>query len=120
MDFVVKSKFCKACKHWEKQDKTTEEYRTWQESHAAECETNFTGSAGAMEPKGTVEMFQSSLSHGLRYKWLISDGDSKTHQPYGKDHLVVKMDCVGHVDYTANACCRKKRIKERGGLQGAT
>ena len=69
MDFVVKSKFCKACK---KQDKTTEEYRTWQESHAAECETNFTGSAGPMEPKGTVEMFQSSLSHGLRYKWPSS------------------------------------------------
>ena len=39
IDFRVKSKFCKACKHWEKQDKTTEEYRTWQESHAAECET---------------------------------------------------------------------------------
>ena len=32
IDFVVKSKFCKACKYWEKKDKTTEEYRTWKES----------------------------------------------------------------------------------------
>ena len=76
VDFVVKSKFCEACKHWEKQGKTTEKYRTWKESHTAECKMNFTGSAGAMEPVGTVEMFQSSMSHGLRYKWLVSDGDS--------------------------------------------
>ena len=68
VDFVVKSKFCKACKHWEKQDKTTEKYRTWKESHIAECKMNFTGSAGAMEPVGTVELFQSSMSHGLRHK----------------------------------------------------
>ena len=55
IDFSVKSKFCKACKHWEKQDRTTEKYRTWQESHAAECEANFTESAAAIEPMGTVE-----------------------------------------------------------------
>ena len=120
MDYVVKSKFCKACKHWEKQDKTTEEYRAWQESHAAECDTNFSGSAGAMEPKGTLEMFQSSLSHGLRYKWLISDGDSKTHslllqkQPYGEDQPVEKMDCVGHVQKRMGTALRNLMVQYRG------
>ena len=97
IDYVVKSKFCKACKHWEKQDRTSEAYVAWKEAYTSVCDANFSGSAGSMEPQGTLEMFGSSLSHGLRYKWLISDGDSKTHalllreQPYGKDHLVQKI-----------------------------
>ena len=73
-----------------------------------------------MEPIGTVEMFQSSVSHGLRYKWLISDGDSKTHsmllqrQPYGKDHLVEKMDCVGHVQKRMGTALRNLKVQCRG------
>ena len=56
-----------------------------------------------MEPQGTLDMFQSSLGYKLCYTKLISDGDSKTHslllkeQTYGIDHLVEKVDCVGHV-----------------------
>ena len=81
LDYVVKSKFCKACKHWEAKDHTTEEYKEWKESHAPDCSVNFSGSAGSMKPKETLDMFRSSLSHGLRYKWLISDGDSDTCSP---------------------------------------
>ena len=69
------------------------------------CDINYSGSAAAMEPKGTLEMFRSSLNYKTRYTKLISDGDSKTHallleeQPYGPepDVQVQKMDCVGHV-----------------------
>ena len=73
-----------------------------------------------MEPQGTLEMFQSSLSHGLRYKWLISDGDSKTHslllreQPYGGDHLMQKMDCVGHVQKRMGTALRNLKVQYRG------
>lgn len=97
IDFRVKSKFCKGCKHWERQDQTSVAYTTWKASH--KCDVNFAGSAGAMEPQGILEMLQSSTSYRLRYKWLISDGDAKTHslilreQPYGTDHTVEKMDC---------------------------
>ena len=63
---------------------------------------HFTGSAGAMEPYGSLALFQRSLGYSLRYKYLISDGDSKTfallshEQVYGNDQ-VDKLDCVGHV-----------------------
>ena len=89
----MESKFCKGCEHWEKQDKTTEAYMTWKDSHVCE----------RLEPWSLKELLRYSLSHGLQYKWLISNSDSKTHllllheQPYEKDHLVEKIDCVGHV-----------------------
>jgi hypothetical protein len=47
IDYIVKSKFCKACKHWEAQDHTTDEYKAWKESHTPVCSTNFSGSAGS-------------------------------------------------------------------------
>ena len=73
-----------------------------------------------MEPKGALEIFQSSLSYGLRSKWLTSDGDSKTHalllrqQPYGKDYLVEKMDCVGHVQKRMGTALRNLKLQYRG------
>jgi hypothetical protein len=67
--FTVKSKFCKGCRHWEKMDKNLEAYVSCNESHASVCDANYSGSAGSMEPQGTLEMFQSSVKHGLRYKW---------------------------------------------------
>lgn len=57
VDYIVKSKHYASCMYWEKQDKTTDTYKTWKETH--ECEINFTCSTGAMEPQGTLEMFQS-------------------------------------------------------------
>ena len=101
IDYVVKSKYCAGCKYWDKQDQRSEAYQRWKETH--DCEINFSGSAGAMEPKGTLEMVRRSSENKLRYKYLISDGDSKTHslllneQPYGSDCLVEKLDCIGHV-----------------------
>ena len=64
---------------------------------------NFEGSAPVMEPHGTLQLFQCSLQFNLRYTHLISDGDSETFsllsrmQPYGADHPIEKLDCVGHV-----------------------
>ena len=73
VDFVVKSKFCKACKNWDKKDKS-EEYRAWQESHAFECEVNFSGSAGAMEPEGvcgdvSVVTLTRPAIHAAHLRW---------------------------------------------------
>lgn len=86
IDYRVQSKFCKACSYWEKQDKESIEYKNWKKEHSNQCEINFSGSSGAMEPKETLSMFQSSLNYKLRYKYLIADGDSKTHS-----HMVVTI-----------------------------
>ena len=81
---------------------TTQEYEDWKQSHV--CTINFCGSAGAMEPIGTLTLFQRSLDHRIRYKYLISDGDSKTfsllrnEDVYGAegDDQVAKLHCIGH------------------------
>ncbi|CAF4321238.1 unnamed protein product, partial [Adineta steineri] len=57
--------------------------------------------------------FQRSLSKGLRYKWLICDGDSSTYDKVknlyveqetsdedltvDNDLIVLKVDCINHV-----------------------
>ena len=103
IDYIVLSKYCAGCSLWEKQDKLSDEYKDWKTSH--ECDANFSGSAGAMEPQGAVLLFKRSLDFNVRYMNLVSDGDSKTmsllqqEMPYGpdSDHQVKKMVCVGHV-----------------------
>ena len=50
----------------------------------------------------------------------VSDGYSKTHsmllqqQPYGKDHLVEKMDCVSHVQKRMGTALRNLKTQYRG------
>ena len=62
-------------------------------------------------------------------KWLISDGDSKPHsmllqyQPYVKDHLVEKMDCMGHVQKRMGMAlevhCRGQKLADGKMIDGA-
>ena len=76
VDYIVLSKHCAGCKQWDDCDKSSTACAEWKANH--DCAINFSGSAGAMEPIGTMKMFQRSLDHCLRYKSLISDGDRKT------------------------------------------
>ena len=118
LDYRVKSKHCKGCLHWEKKDKTSREYKEWKEGHKCEC--NFDGSAGSMEPKSILQMFKSSLQFKIRYSSLICDGDAKTHamildeQPYGEGHLVVKLDCIGHIQKRMGNALRRLKETYRG------
>jgi hypothetical protein len=54
-----------------------------------------------MESEGAVVLWGRSIeTHNMRYKWMVSDGDSKAFSSvediYG-DVKVEKLDCVGHV-----------------------
>ena len=54
-----------------------------------------------MEAEGAVVLWGRSIEHhNLRYKWMVSDGDSKAFNSvehvYG-EIKVKKLDCVGHV-----------------------
>jgi len=103
LDYVVKSKFCEACRFWDSKDHDSEAYIKWKNEHEESCRKNFDGSAGSMEPKGALELFSRSMSYNICYTRLVCDGDSKTHslllehKPYGPSKLVEKVDCVGHV-----------------------
>lgn len=41
IDFTVKSKFCKSCKHWAKEDISSQAYLEWKASYAAMCKVNY-------------------------------------------------------------------------------
>jgi hypothetical protein len=76
----------------------------WQVEHLAsgECDINFDGSLPAMECERAVTLWEWSIEkHNLRYKWMVSDGDSKAHTAvedvYSDECKVEKLDCVGHV-----------------------
>ena len=120
IDYTLLSKHCSGCKKWEGKDQTTTEYHTWKQQH--DCSINFTSSAGAMEPYGSLALFQRSLDYNIRYKYLISDGDSKTfallsrEQVYGTDaeNQVEKLDCVGHVQKRLGTALRNLKLKYRG------
>ena len=120
LDYEVMSKFCAACKTWADCDRESEEFKKWQEEHKSVCEANFTGSAGAMEPTGVLLMFSRSLSFNIRYKHLICDGDAKTHSllleesPYGEEHTIEKVDCVGHVQKRMGTALHDLKKKYRG------
>ena len=119
LDYKVFSKFCKACSVWEKR-KNKDDFELWKRSHQAECDVNFDGSAGAMEPAGIVELFKRSLQYRLRYTSYISDGDTKSfsilsaEQPYGNDHKIEKLDCIGHVQKRLGTALRNLKTIYRG------
>ncbi|EDO36644.1 predicted protein [Nematostella vectensis] len=79
------------------------EFEDWRLEHVASgaCDINFVGSSPAMEAEGAVVLWSRSMErYNIRYKWMICDGDSKSHnsvQDIYDECRVEKLDCVGHV-----------------------
>ena len=67
-----------------------------------QCYRNWSGSSSSMEADIILEGFrQSEEMHGLRYLWLIGDGDSSVYHSvvtgvpsYGRD--ITKVECANH------------------------
>ena len=86
------------------------------------CFRNWTGSSCAMESDIIVEGFKRSESmHGLRYMWMIGDGDSSVYLsvtmgvPYGRH--IQKVECSNH----AVKCYRgglEKLAKDNASFRG--
>ncbi|XP_063873641.1 uncharacterized protein LOC135107567 [Scylla paramamosain] len=111
LDYETCGKICQLCianktRH-ERKEITDTEFARWKENHAPSCQVNYAGTAGGMEAAEALACWNRSLSHNMRYINFISDGDSSAYSsvtscnngegPYGKDHLVEKMDCINHV-----------------------
>ena len=66
------------------------------------CYRNWSGSSSSMEADIILQGFLLSESmHGVRYRWMIGDGDSSVYNSvvtgclnYGKD--VIKVECANH------------------------
>ncbi|GFV06511.1 uncharacterized protein TNCV_2948331 [Trichonephila clavipes] len=103
LDREVLSSFCKGCDSY-KGVKFGIKYNKWQRAHKISCRKNYSGSAGKMEVDGMLRIFnRSEKLHNLKYSNYIGDGDTKTfnalseNKPYGDDHLIQKIECVGYV-----------------------
>ncbi|GFV53858.1 uncharacterized protein TNCV_4209091 [Trichonephila clavipes] len=105
LDREVLSSFCKGCDSY-KGVKFGIKYNKWQRAraHKISCRKNYSGSAGKMEVDGMLRIFnRSEKLQNLKYSNYIGDGDTKTfnalseNKPYGDDHLIQKIECVGHV-----------------------
>ena len=76
LDFNVLSKYCRGCQMWNNKENQTG-YSEWKANHI--CSLNHTGSSGAMESSGAVEIFSRSvLKNDLIYKYYLGDGDSSS------------------------------------------
>ncbi|GFW79755.1 uncharacterized protein TNCV_2589751 [Trichonephila clavipes] len=70
-----------------------------------------------MEVDGMLRIFnRSEKLHNLKYLNYIGDGDTKTfnalseNKPYGDDHLIQKIECVGHVQKRMGTRLRKLKL----------
>ena len=105
LDIEVLSKVCEICKQ-NKAKKDESAFKEWKTNHKAEgsCQANYEGSSPNMETEAAYRLLGRSIQqHNLRYKWMISDGDSKAYQNvseiYGISEAdkVEKLDCIEHV-----------------------
>lgn len=113
IDIEVMSSFCKGCDMY-KGAKFGSKYRKWLQLHKYSCRKNHYGSAGKMEVDGMKRIFQrSEKERGTKYRQYIGDGDSKTfnaiseQMPYGKDYIIEKVECVGHIQKRMGTRLRK-------------
>ncbi|GFV81567.1 transposable element Tcb1 transposase [Trichonephila clavipes] len=70
-----------------------------------------------MEVDGMLRIFnRSEKLHNLKYSNYIGNGDTKTfnalseNKPYGDDHLIQKIECVGHVQKRMGTRLRKLKL----------
>ena len=122
LDYHVLSKECHKCSIKKSQCQSDEEFDQWQLEHlaAGDCDINFTGSSPAMEAEGATVLWNRSVErHNIRYKWMVSDGDSKAFSAvenvYG-DCKVEKLDCVGHVQKRMGKHLMNLKAKTKGKL----
>ena len=123
LDYIIKSLFCHTCQKHSKDDTNTEKYKHWYESHKNVCTINHVGSSGDMEASGACEMFLRSVeSRSLKYTTLVGDGDTGTFakvkaqclSAFGQSYLIMKEECVGHIQKRMGSALRKYKQKKSG------
>ncbi len=79
-----------------------------------------------METTGAVESFLHSVKkRNLKYKIFLGDGDtdcfatvaSECKKAFGQDYIVVKKECVGHIQKRLGTALRKYKNEKRGKIE---
>lgn len=108
VDVEIMTNYCKLCEQGKKDSEHT-------------CKLNHTGSSGAMEGHGAVNIFnRSEASRDLRYTEYLGDGDTSAYltvvdsKPYGDETVVSKQECIGHIQKRVGGRLRKLKSTYRG------
>ena len=115
VDVVPLSKVCKTCQKLENIDKGSPQYLAMKADHTPKCQTNYQGSAPAMEPEEATRIFKRSKDKNkLLYTEFFGDGYSKSfaavRDSYSNDNVTaVKKDCIGHVQKRLGIVLRKAK-----------
>ena len=122
LDYELKSLTCNLCVS-NRSKKNETEFNEWFQSHESACCVNHAGSSDFMETEGAKSIFLRSIStRNLRYKTFVGDGDSSCFgvvakacaEKYGDEYIVVKEECVGHVQKRMGSRMRNYKTKSRG------
>ena len=79
IDYEVLSLICEKC-NMKRVKLSSKEFKKWFIKHKPFCYKNHRGTSKSMEKEGTIKLFQRSLINGLRYKFMICDGDSTAYE----------------------------------------
>ena len=99
IDLEVISKTCHQCSQMQARlDK--ESFDEWIAEH--ECGGSYKGSSPSMEMECAKRMWGRSIDNELRYKWMITDGDSKSYSAvwnaYGSCDTCNEYEVLEHSD----------------------
>ena len=115
IDYEVLCKYCVYC------EKHKSSEGDWYESHRENCDINYEGSSPAMETEGWKRLWSRSVEKcGFRYKFVISDGDSKAYDAaknlecYGDNFEIFKEECSNHVAKRIGKAMRDLVSKTKG------
>lgn len=121
LDIHLMNNHCQKCQSMSHLDKYSAEYQEFYAEHFEECDINHEGSSASMESEGVSTLWSRSLEkHSLRYNPFIGDGDSKSYKkvckdkPYGKDIVITKEECIGHVQKRMGTRMRNVLKKHQG------
>ena len=124
LHYAVLSKACQKCARKESQcEGDDESFQEWRREHVAsgDCDINFNGSSPAMEAEGASILWTRSIEmHNMRYKWMVSDGDSKAFNTVENVYdgcKVIKLDCVGHVQKRMGKHLLNLKARTKGKLE---
>jgi hypothetical protein len=79
IDYEVMCLYCEVC-NMKKSKLRNEKFDKWYKKHQILCYKNYDGTSKSMEKEGAVRLFQRSLDNGLRYKYMVCDGDASAHK----------------------------------------
>ena len=102
LDTEVMSNFCHACTLNKKL--TGDKMDDFLNEHAGNCQKNYSGTAGGMEPGGIIQIFRrSETKYNMHYVGYLGDGDSKSYKKVCEsDNIyggkpIEKLECCGHI-----------------------